>query len=41
MMSMPSESEEGTVIQEMMKGYELRGKVIRHSKVITSSGEPA
>ena len=40
MMSIPSEMEEGSVVQEMFPGYSLRGKVIRHSKVITSSGEP-
>ena len=40
MMSMPAEFPEGTVVQEMTTGYNLRGKVIRHTKVITSSGEP-
>jgi molecular chaperone GrpE len=39
MVSMPSEQPEGTVIQEIQKGYTLRDKVIRHSKVVTSSGE--
>jgi molecular chaperone GrpE (heat shock protein) len=36
---MSSEEPEGIVIQEIQKGYTLRDKVIRHSKVITSSGE--
>ena len=40
MVSMPSEHPEGTVVQEIQKGYTLRDKVLRHSKVITSSGEP-
>lgn len=39
MMSMPSEAEEGTVLQELLTGFELRGKVIRHAKVITSAGD--
>lgn len=39
MVSMSSEEPEGIVIQEIQKGYTLRDKVIRHSKVITSSGE--
>ncbi len=38
MVSMPSDKPEGIVIQEIQKGYTLRDKVIRHSKVITSSG---
>ena len=31
---------EGVVMQEMIKGYRLNGKVIRHSKVIVSKGKP-
>ena len=37
-LQMPSEHPEGNVVQEIQKGYSLRDKVIRHSKVITSSG---
>jgi molecular chaperone GrpE len=40
LLSMPSEIKEGHVVQEVMKGYTLRDKVIRHTKVVTSSGEP-
>ena len=40
LMSMPSEVEEGHVVQEVLKGYQLRDKVIRHTKVVTSSGSP-
>ena len=39
MVSMPSEHPEGTVVQEIQKGYTFRDKILRHSKVITSSGE--
>lgn len=39
MVSMPSEHPEGTVVQEIQKGYTYRDKILRHSKVITSSGE--
>lgn len=38
-MMTPSDSiGEGNVVQEVQKGYLLREKVLRHSKVITSSG---
>jgi len=40
MLQMPSEYTEGSVIQEIQKGYMLREKVLRHTKVITSSGKP-
>ena len=40
LLSMPSEIKEGHVVQEVVKGYTLREKVIRHTKVVTSSGEP-
>ena len=39
MMLMPSEIPEGHIVQEILKGYMLRDKVLRHTKVITSSGE--
>jgi molecular chaperone GrpE len=36
----PSETiEEGNIVQQVQKGYLLREKVLRHSKVITSSGK--
>ncbi len=38
MVSMPSEHPEGTVVSEVQKGYSYKDKVLRHSKVITSSG---
>lgn len=38
LMTAPSEFPEGTVTQVLQNGYMLNGKVIRHSKVITSSG---
>jgi molecular chaperone GrpE len=40
LMSMPSELPEGYVIQEYQPGYKLKDKVIRHAKVVISSGEP-
>jgi molecular chaperone GrpE len=33
------EHPEGTVVQEMTKGYKLGGKVIRHSRVSVSRGK--
>jgi molecular chaperone GrpE len=39
LMLMPSEEPEGHVVQEVQRGYMLRDKVLRHSKVITSSGQ--
>ena len=38
LMTAPSELPEGTVTQVLQNGYLLNGKVIRHSKVITSAG---
>ncbi|GEM_PF-180337 len=38
LMTSPSEYPEGIVTQVLQNGYMLNGKVIRHSKVITSSG---
>jgi molecular chaperone GrpE len=38
-MMMPSDEPEGTVVQEVQTGYKLFDKVIRHTKVITSSGQ--
>ncbi len=40
LMSMPSEFPEGYVVQEFQPGYMLKDKVIRHAKVVISSGEP-
>jgi len=38
-MMTPSDSiDEGNIVQQVQKGYLLREKVLRHSKVITSSG---
>jgi len=33
-----SDKPEGTVIQVIQQGYTLKDKVLRHAKVITSSG---
>lgn len=42
LMHMPSDAHpEGHIIQEVQRGYLLHDKVIRHSKVITSSGSGA
>lgn len=38
MMMMNSDLPEAYVVQEVQKGYLIRDKVLRHSKVITSSG---
>jgi molecular chaperone GrpE len=40
LMQMPSEYPDGFVVQEVQKGYLIRDKVLRHAKVVTSSGEP-
>ena len=38
---MPSEeAPEGHILQEIQRGYTLREKVIRHTKVVTSAGKP-
>ena len=38
---MPSnDAPEGHILQEIQKGYRLREKVIRHTKVVTSAGNP-
>lgn len=39
LMTMPSELPEGYVVQELQKGYKFFDKVLRHTKVITSSGQ--
>ncbi len=39
-MMMPSEIPEGYVVQEVQTGYMIQDKVLRHAKVITSSGMP-
>lgn len=39
MMMMPSDKPEGTVLQAMQAGYMMHDKVLRHARVITSSGE--
>lgn len=36
---MSREGEEGVVIEEMQKGYELKGRMIRPSKVVVGKGE--
>lgn len=38
LMNQPSEAPEGTIISELESGYFYKDKVIRHSKVIVSSG---
>lgn len=38
LMTMPSDLPEGYVVQELQKGYKFFDKVLRHTKVITSSG---
>lgn len=40
LMTIPSELPEGYVVKELQKGYKLFDKVIRHTKVVTSSGMP-
>jgi len=37
---LPSETPEGHIIQEIQRGYKFREKVLRHTKVITSAGQP-
>ncbi len=38
---MPSnDAPEGHILQEIQRGYTLRQKVIRHTKVVTSAGSP-
>ena len=40
-MQTPSEEHaEGVVAQELIRGYTLNGKVIRHSRVAVSTGLP-
>lgn len=34
-----SDQPEGTIVDEISKGYKLNGKVIRHSKVVVSKGK--
>lgn len=35
----PSDTEEGTVIDEVTRGYRMHGKIIRHAKVAVSKGK--
>jgi len=37
-MAMPSDVEEGRVVQQVQKGYRCGEKILRHTKVITSKG---
>lgn len=39
-MIMPSELPENYIISEVQSGFTMRDKVLRHAKVVTSSGEP-
>jgi molecular chaperone GrpE len=39
LMTAPSNLPEGYVVQELQKGYKFHDKVLRHTKVITSSGQ--
>lgn len=41
LMQMPSEAPEGQIVQEAQRGYLLGGKVLRHARVIVSSGMPS
>ncbi|MBU3741792.1 MAG: nucleotide exchange factor GrpE [Candidatus Kapabacteria bacterium] len=38
LMHTPSDVPEGHIVQVIQRGYQLRDKVIRHSKVVTSAG---
>ena len=38
LMHTPSDIPEGHIVQVVQRGYQLRDKVIRHSKVVTSAG---
>mgnify|MGYP006284218931 CR=1 FL=1 len=40
LMQIPSEFPQGVVVQEVQKGYMIKDRVLRHAKVVTSSGEP-
>ena len=39
MMQLESEEEEGIIVQELVKGYKLKGRVIRHARVAVSRGD--
>lgn len=39
LMTEESEKEEGMILEEFQKGYELNGKIIRHSKVKVAKGK--
>ena len=39
MLTQPSEKEDDTIIEELQKGYRLKGQVIRHSKVRVSKND--
>ncbi len=41
LMQMPSDQPEGHVAQVVQPGYMIHDKVLRHAKVVTSSGSPA
>jgi molecular chaperone GrpE len=41
LMQMPSEAPEGEVLQEAQRGYLLKGKVLRHARVVVSAGMPS
>lgn len=41
LMHMPSDHPEGHVVQVVQRGYQLNDKVLRHTKVITSAGQPS
>lgn len=41
LMHMPSDHPEGHVVQVVQRGYQLHDKVLRHTKVITSAGQPS
>ncbi len=40
LLAQPSESEEGTVIQVLQKGYRLGDRVLRPARVVVSAGPP-
>ena len=39
-MKMPSELPEDYIISEVLSGYKMKDKILRHAKVVTSAGEP-
>jgi molecular chaperone GrpE len=38
LMAMPSDKPQNTIVQMVQNGYMIQDKVLRHAKVVTSSG---